>query len=115
MVQAPHLRLIVSQPYVQPEPEEWKPPKSRDFYVRPETSPYRGKPAWDLTGKAKGGIVMVLGPLASDPSRWVIRCTCGRYDTRKGASLRRTIAGRGGAASCIVCYHEANGIFCEYI
>jgi hypothetical protein len=44
--------------------------------------------------------------LKSDGTRWVVRCSCGRYEIRRSKGLRRAIR-KGTAAShcCVVCNH----------
>lgn len=51
----------------------------------------------DLTGKRTGRLT-VLGVAAEMPSngngqRWVVRCVCGAYETRKAKSIKKFIAG----------------------
>lgn len=51
----------------------------------------------DLTGKRTGRLT-VLGVAAEIPSngngqRWVVRCVCGAYETRKAKSIKKFMAG----------------------
>lgn len=41
----------------------------------------------DLAGKEKGRL-KVLGLMAEDASKWVVRCVCGTYTTRSAKSIK---------------------------
>lgn len=41
----------------------------------------------DLTGKEKGRL-KVIGLMAEEKGRWVVRCSCGTYTTRSAKSIK---------------------------
>ncbi len=82
---------------------EWAPPENSNHSA--DMIPFRGpnreeliKPGFfDLTGKRLGRL-LVMGIAAAIPSngngqRWVVRCRCGAYETRKAKYIKACAAG----------------------
>ena len=72
---------------VKPGPTHWDaPPRMRG----PRATELRDPSFSDLTG-LKTGRVVVVGILADNTARyqrWVVRCVCGHYETRRAKALR---------------------------
>lgn len=61
----------------------------------------------DLTGRQKGRL-KVLGLMAEEQGRWVVRCACGTYTTRSAKSIKSTdVNPNAHFDACRECMHFA--------
>lgn len=68
-----------------------------------ETRPFHGRKKDDMYGKKSGRLVVVghyVKKSAQDKALWVVRCVCGRYETR---SKRALLNGKNKDDCCAIC------------